>query len=351
MPVLRRHITRVLILLFFIAQSSCAYQTAHRADYSYTEEPGYGKVAVISAEFVPIVAFEGYASGKGEGTGKGAGAATGAWIKGALEGVATSGDPFAAVLGMFVMIIMVPVVLVGGGVYGAVTAEPKKRIKKYEAALNDSLKALRIQENVRDNAYAIINEYTSIEATVVTEGGPKTYPPAITQSKKPKTVKKLNVDDIGKPYVEVEVEPEDTGGISGTAPDKASDYTYLKDRGIDTVLELSVVNFGITGKELGVNEPVGFYMTMQTKLIRTSDNAQRYIFNSVYYSAKRKIAVWGEDDAAAFRKELDKAFFHLADDAVVKAFMLRDIPWIRAGAYLERYNKKAQGKIMKDLTK
>jgi hypothetical protein len=105
-----------LFLVLVLLAAGCAVQPPVQVDLQAIRTE-MGAVGVVAAEFEPTTFFEGYARGKASGAGQAASALAVDWMG---EGLATA-HPY----GLLTHILVLPAVVVGGGVYGAVVAEPK----------------------------------------------------------------------------------------------------------------------------------------------------------------------------------------------------------------------------------
>lgn len=233
-----------------------------------------GTIGVVSAQFQP----------KGEfltPMGKGAGAATGAaggFIVMPLYGAETM-DPFGFLLGL----VLAPVGAVVGGVAGAVEGVPAEKRKEAETALMNAIAELKIHETMRQRLLKIAaEEQTSYTFVPIDGQGPET-------------------------------------------PDKEVKYGFLADKGIDTVLEITVPVFGLTGKK-AINPPLTFFMSLHTRIIRTSDGKVIYDGKFEYKSAARYFTDWAANNARPFTDEFDRAYQSLAEKVVEEIFLVYDLP-------------------------
>jgi hypothetical protein len=107
---------------------------------------------------------------------------------------------------------------------------------------------------------------------------------------------------------------EDNSIISTT-----SNFSPLKEEGIDTVLELNVKSGGFKeGK--GKNPSIAFFMKVHTRLIRTMDGKEIYSREFEYKSLKRNSADWLNSDAQLLREEIDNCFEELPRQVVEGLF-------------------------------
>lgn len=102
-----------------------------------------------------------------------------------------------------------------------------------------------------------------------------------------------------------------------TTLDEKVDYHPLKERGINTVLELKVLRVGLWG-EKGINPPLGFFMTVNARYIRVEDGKDLYDHTFRFEGVSRKFADWAENSGEPFRKELERCYQTLATEIVEK---------------------------------
>lgn len=232
-----------------------------------------GTIGVVSAKFQPKGEF---LTPMGKGAGAAAGAA-GGFLYMPLYGGATMG-PWGLLLGL----VLAPVGAVVGGVAGAVEGVPAEKRKEAETALNNTINELKIQETVRGHILQVAQEQTPHTFVLLEEQGPDT-------------------------------------------PDKEVNYHFLADKGVDTVLEITVPAFGLVG-EKEINPPLAFFMTLRTRLVRTSDGTVLYEQKLEYRSVQRKFTDWATDNAKPFREEFDRCYQSLAEKVVEEIFLLYNLP-------------------------
>lgn len=164
-----------------------------------------------------------------------------------------------------------------GGVVGALTGESSKRIKETEKALNDLIAELRIQEAMQEQFVSVFRKHTRDSFYLIHGKGPNT-------------------------------------------PDEEISYVFLTNEKIDTVLELSVLRFGLWG-ESGLNLPLTFFMTVRAKVIRVKDSSIIYSHTFRYEGTDQKFTDWASDNGQSFREELKQCYSKLANDIVGKLFL------------------------------
>jgi hypothetical protein len=87
-------------------------------------------------------------------------------------------------------------------------------------------------------------------------------------------------------------------------------YGHLQERGIDTVLELSVLSIGMQG-ETGIDPELTLSVTVGGRLIRVVDGSWIKKRTFTHKSDSHVFPLWGANGAEVFRKELETAYQEL----------------------------------------
>lgn len=255
-----------LLGLFIIFQLGCA--TTKRAIPMTAEQSEQlrlrlGAIAVVSARFIPKLELQTPAKGALAGAGAGAGAT--------LEAGKGSGE--GAVLG----ILLTPV----GAVAGAVMADSAKDVNEREAIIKKAIAELKIQETIRDSFLKTVQEKTKFQFVLEEGHGPIT---------------------------------------DGELPD----YRDMKEKGITTIHEITVKQFGLKGKGK-INPDLSLYMILQARLVNLTNNAELFKNTFAYEGEKHKFAEWSANDAQLFRQEFDRCYQNLAENMMQGIYMLNTI--------------------------
>jgi hypothetical protein len=88
-------------------------------------------------------------------------------------------------------------------------------------------------------------------------------------------------------------------------PDGQTREYYLKSQGVDTILEIQLLNPALSGEGI-INPPMTFSIEVRTSLRRVQDPERLYSFTLKYRSTGRKFADWAANDAQPFREELER---------------------------------------------
>jgi hypothetical protein len=230
-----------------------------------------GTIGVVSADFIPTpvrgVPTKGWARG----------AARGAWEAedAVLRATTQSGS---GELGALCCLVATPFALCIGGLKGAIEAPSVEEVEESEAVLGNVLKEIPVQEKMRDHILQVAQKQTRHSFVVLEGQGPNT-----------------------RAYV--------------------LSYGFLSDRGIDTVLEVSVMNVDLRGKWKS-DSPVTFFITIRTRLIRVVDGEVLYVATLIYQSTEHKSFDWEANDFKLFREEFARCYVVTAEKIVEELFLL-----------------------------
>lgn len=241
---------------------------------------GLGKVAVASGRFPSkFDIVDGPAKGAGQGA-----------ARGALLGAAYTigGGALAGPIGLVASAFLLPVGAVGGGIIGGVTAESATKVEERIAAVGRSLSPRRIQNDLVNRVASTGRQQTSGAFTVLAE----------------RSMVNLN----------------------GRA-----EYRSLVEDGTSTVLEISVAELSLRGGTAEVDPSLHLGMTVQTRLLRTADDAELYRNSLTYIGGQgRTLAEW-LDRVEFLRAEVDRAAEVVAEKIVDEVFLV--VPFPRPGKH------------------
>lgn len=233
-----------------------------------------GTIGILSARFAPEAKLEGPTRGKGSGAAKGAAGFLGS-IAAGLEAGAYAGE--AGILAFALGLALAPPAAVVGGLVGAAKAEPAASVKQAETTLKNALIGLNIRQEMRDRVLQVARQRTGYAFLLLPE--------------------------------------------EGQTNDEEVSYRSVAGQGVDTVLEIGVSAFALSGK-WGVNPPLALIMTVRTRLIRVVDPTPVYETALEYRSRTRKFTEWAVNNAQPLREELDRAYQSLAGKIVDELFLL-----------------------------
>jgi hypothetical protein len=199
--------------------------------------------------------------------------------RGAAEGAGIGAMP-----GVLCGLYFIPSCLVGmggaaigsvvGGIYGAAKAEPVSSWEHAESAFHAALADLKVQDSIRDR--------------VIENARDRIHGPIILLTDQEFTVAELE-----------------------------HSYPVLDSKGMNTIVELSVVTVELRAADVGVNPLRKLFLTVWCRLIRTVDGAEfnsRLIIDEM--GGTRSAADWADQNAQVFRDEVTQAAQRLAQQVV-----------------------------------
>lgn len=167
---------------------------------------------------------------------------------------------------------------VAGGIKGAVDAVPKKEAQRIEDTVKNAFDGIGIQKTMALSVFK----------------------------------NSLDLPD----YAFVLLEEEDF--ITSTP----LDFSFLNERGINTVLDLNVKGGGFK-EGRGKNPLIALFMKVHTRLIRTKDDMEIYSREFEYKSSKQSSADWFDMDARLLRDEIGNCIKELPKQIVEELFEKR----------------------------
>lgn len=109
------------------------------------------------------------------------------------------------------------------------------------------------------------------------------------------------------------------------APGSKADNSFLNKKGVDTVLEITVPDFGLSAAS-DINPPLAFFVNLQARLIRTTDGFVLYEQKYKYTSGLLLFTEWAADEAKRLREEFDCCYRDLAEKVVQEVFLRHNSP-------------------------
>jgi hypothetical protein len=266
-------IAGVALLLF---QFGCA--TARPAQPPSVSEDARAQirtVGIVSAENITDVKIQ---EPRGKWTGFWSGAGEGALN--VMGGMGSAGGNCQGIGCGLIVIIVAGAAAVGGivgGIMGAIQGVPAEEKQKAGEAIETALKDLKIDETLAD--------------CILDEGLIRT------------------------PHDFMLVEKTGTGSA-----EKKVTYDREANQGIDTVLEIRAVEFGLMGQSKA-DPLLSFYMNADIRLIRTADNIELYHYPFKYCSRiSPQFSEWGRDNARLFTKEFGLSAQNICEQIVKTLF-------------------------------
>lgn len=192
--------------------------------------------------------------------------------------VGSGGDPLGMCLGVLIWLITLPFAGCIGCIVGAVKAKPAEELDaESEVALREAFEQANIQQDMR----ACIL-WTATEKTNYTF---------------------VNLDERGP-----------------SSPDEEVDYSPVADEGIATILEISVLDVGLFSNSK-IHPNLMFFMSVQTRLIRTVDGEEVYAATVPYYGEMHEYSLWAAENAKLFRAAFRTGSKKLSGEVVELLFV------------------------------
>lgn len=287
----RRPVLVGLCITMFLGSLGCAARRASDLPSPLSEEvrARLGTIGVVSARFDPEVDYR-----TPERGGK-AGAAVGAG-KGLLLGAVAVASCYAYVVPTCLLGLFTPYLIYGAAVEQAKKGVSAAEIEQAELAFKLALAELKTQESVRDRFLQLVQNKTRQPVVLFPNEGP------------------------------VHVSEE-------------TSYPHLASRGIDTILEIAVLNVRLASdgsiQSVGrgrmidywnINPPLVLAMTARARVIRAIDRKELYVYKTEYQGGRGTFPEWAYDNARLFREELDRASHSLARQIAAQIFDVSAYP-------------------------
>lgn len=263
----------VFFLVLLLIQPGCA---TLRKGPTPEERAAFGTIGVSRASFLPKTEFDIPAKGRAEGAVKGAAIAFAGVMEGGMQSAhGISGE--AAGFYILFLFALATAAMPVGAVVGAVRAMPGKEAVSNETLAMEILVRMRTQEVLRDEVVRVATEKTE------------------------------------RPIVPVD-------GVGPASIDNVATYESLAERGIDTVLEVSLRRIALESDTWGSNPPLKFSMRAGGRLVRVSDGAVIDDHEYTTSSTSRAFTGWTADNGALLGREYEEGYRELAADIVRRIF-------------------------------
>jgi hypothetical protein len=254
---------------------------------SEADRAGFGTVGVVAARFAPRDVFQtdatigrdrGALEGALAGMGLGAGESLGAGMEAAktfpgFYGM-TAGSYTVAVTAIF----FIPIGITIGAITGAAEAIPESVAERIETCIPDVLLSPDVPLRARDHILAVATRETSHPIVAVEGRGPAT-------------------------------------------PDEAVSYRSLADGGIDTVLEVSILNVGLAGGR-GDQFYLQPFFLAQVRLVRVADDTEVFRRAGWYSAEHHPLFELCADDGLVLQTTLDRVYTTMAEAIVEEVFLM-----------------------------
>jgi hypothetical protein len=245
----------------------------------------FGTIGIVSARSNPKIQFHPeFAKGRLSGAGIGFSVGLGSGILyGGLVGAAASA-PSGGFVAPYVVAGSAAIggVVCGvyGGIKGAVNAVPKGESQRIEATVKNAFDGIGIQKTVAASVFK----------------------------------NSLELPD----YTFILLEQDDF--INSTQ----YDFSFLREKGINTILELNVKGGGFK-EGRGKNPLIALFMKVHTRLIRTTDGREIYSREFEYKSSVRSSGDWLDTDERFLQEEIDNCFKELPSQIVEELFRRKSL--------------------------
>ncbi len=280
MPVPKNYLILIWLCIFFLVFPLGCAQTAKQIP-----KCELGSVGVVHGNFTPQVILDkparGWLAGAGRGFVDWSGKAFVAPFSGGGGRCSGDGCGIAALIILALAVTAATVGGIAGGVVGAVKAEPAKKVDEAESIINEAIAKLKIQETFRDHFVKEAQKKTRGHFTVLEGYGP-------------------------------------------TSIDQKATYGHLANRGIDTIFQISVTRFGLTGK-WELNPPLKLEMDVQVKVIQVRDEKELFSKIFHYTGGQQLFSEWCVDNARPLRDEFDQCYSILSDEIITALFFGSDL--------------------------
>jgi hypothetical protein len=265
-----------ILLLVLLAPQGCGHLPPSRSDRRLEKTETAG---IATARFLPEVRLDLPGKGRVDGAVRGAGRGflTGASVPlrllaGGMSGCSGEACGYAAIGILALAAASGSVGAVFGGVHGAIMAIPAEEARKIENATRE-LANLRIQETMRDRILEDAEDRAGCRFVFL----PDAAPPSV---------------------------------------DCVVDYRFLAERGIASILEVSVLSVGFKGEQWGSDPPLSVFLSVRVRRYRTEDGRMLEEKELGYRSTKRKFIEWMADEAALTEEEFHRGYARVSGEVV-----------------------------------
>ncbi len=278
-----RTLTSWFCVILLVSQTGCA----HKATPPLTVEARarLGTVGIVPVKFQPDVDLsvpaKGWLGGAGRKSIRWGGNAALAPFAGNCAG------DRSGLCAMFLTALSVTAGTIGGlagGVAGAFQATPSKEVRFSEEVITTAIASLNMQEDLCRRVSEVAQSKTLNHILLIAEQNP--------------------------PVAE-----------------EKDRYSPLAAKGIDTVLEISVLRLALAG-DWDIDPPLQYQMISHLSLIRAVGGARMYETDIGYQGKSVTFAAWADNNAQALFEQMDEALQTTAESIVRKVFLVNPEPAI-----------------------
>jgi hypothetical protein len=275
-----------LLLLVLLAPQGCGHLLPSRSDPRLEKT---GIAGIVAARFLPEVRLDLPGKGRLDGAVRGAGRGflTGASVPlrifaGGMSGCQGEACGYAAIGILAVAAASGSIGAVVGGVHGAIKAIPADEARKIENATRE-LGTLKIQETMRDRILADAEDSADCRFVYLHDAAPPSN-------------------------------------------DCVVDYRFLAERGIVSVLEVSVVSVGFKGEDWGSDPPLSVFLSVRVRRYRTGDGQMLAEEEFEFQGTHRKFVEWMADGGALTEEEFHRGYAYISGKVVREMLCGSDFP-------------------------
>lgn len=272
-PRIVSRLVATLLVVILTLQTGCSVSPPiSNTDY----QASVGRVAVVSVNEQPEIAFEGFSRNKAAGAARGAG--TG--FLGCME-LLGQGSCSGSVCGAFYLLWLGVCGVSGvvGGIAGSANAESSSEVERAEDRMGGHLSAESIQQSLGEELIQVAQARGT----------------------------NLALPDLSQL----------------PSSGDARDYRAFSDKA-DTVLEVALTHVGTRGS--GINPPLQLTMTARVRLVSTADNSLIEEVDYTYGGASYTLQNWSADGAKRLLRGLQAGYIALAYHIHDSLLMLYPFP-------------------------
>jgi len=194
-----------------------------------------------------------------------------------------------------------PIIVAGGLVgeaAGKVEGVPRRRLATADDALDRAVTESDMQEELRNQVRQLVGEQSGARVVLV---------------------KKPLPEGVGPEFARLSCV---RCGTLAWLPKGQTAQDYLASQGIDTALEIQILNSGLKGKG-GVNPSLALSFDVRASLVRVRDGRELASVPLKFQSKKHKFTGWAANDARLLREEIQRCNQTVAEEIVRQIFLER----------------------------
>jgi len=206
-----------------------------------------------------------------------------------------------------------PIIVAGGLIgqaAGKVAGVPRRKLTTADDALDRAVAESDMQEQLRTQVRQLVGERSGGRVVLV---------------------KKPLPEGVGPEFARLSCV---RCGTLAWLPKGQSAQNYLTSQGIDTALEIQILNSGLKGNG-GVNPSLALSVDVRASLVRVRDGRELASVPLKYKSKRHKFTGWAANDARLLREEIERCNQTVAEEIAKEIFnkplpgTLREAPSVR----------------------